>query len=165
MHKNRVYAVKFDYVDQNLLLTAGWDETLILWDIRVKKSVNYIYGPLICGDSLDSFNNTILTGSWREENQVETWDIRTLKKINTFRSKYNEKGLVYAAKFGKFNSEYLFTGTTSLPQINLFNSLNGSQLENYNDIKQGIFTIDSCFKRNSIVAGGGDGKILIFDIL
>lgn len=53
-HSNRVYAVKF--IDSNTLLSAGWDKTIIIWDVRIKQSVGFIYGPEICGDSLD-FNN------------------------------------------------------------------------------------------------------------
>jgi WD40 repeat protein len=33
-HTNRIYACKFLPQDSNVLLTAGWDRTLLLWDLR-----------------------------------------------------------------------------------------------------------------------------------
>ena len=40
------------------------------------------YGPHIAGDSLDVVGNEILTGSWRNEHQVEIWDLRSGDKIS-----------------------------------------------------------------------------------
>jgi WD40 repeat protein len=65
-HANRVYGVKF--IDDNTLMSAGWDKTILIWDVRCKESVSYIYGPEICGDSLDYNNNKILAGNFRENN-------------------------------------------------------------------------------------------------
>lgn len=33
-HSNRVFALKFSKDDPNLLVSGGWDNTLIMWDIR-----------------------------------------------------------------------------------------------------------------------------------
>ena len=33
-HANRIYACKFLPQDANVLLTAGWDHTLLVWDVR-----------------------------------------------------------------------------------------------------------------------------------
>ena len=52
------------------------------WDIRTPSKANptsYIYGPLICGESIDMKGNNILTGSWRNKDQIQIWDIRNLK--------------------------------------------------------------------------------------
>ena len=61
-HTNRIFTLKFIDDNENLLMSAGWDETLLFWDLRIKSSQNFIYGPLICGDALDYKDNTILTG-------------------------------------------------------------------------------------------------------
>ena len=66
-HSNRVFCVKFDPVNQNMLASGGWDNTVQLYDIRKKGPITSIYGPHVCGDSIDfkDDGNTMLTGSYR----------------------------------------------------------------------------------------------------
>ncbi len=46
-------------------MSAGWDHLIFLWDLRTGSPEKHIFGPLICGDSLDYNDNLILAGSWR----------------------------------------------------------------------------------------------------
>ena len=64
-HSNRVFAVKFHPADPHVLLSAGWDNTVQIWDLRVEGAVRNIFGPHICGDSMDidCDGQEILTGS------------------------------------------------------------------------------------------------------
>ena len=90
-HMNRVFALRYHPSNPNLLVSAGWDDTVQFWDTRVVHSIRYIAasfviiiicvyyhirklsGPHICGDSLDieplTFN--IVTGSWRYHTPLE----------------------------------------------------------------------------------------------
>ncbi len=43
-HSNRVFACKFVPEDQNLLITGGWDQNILIWDVREGKSVRTIVG-------------------------------------------------------------------------------------------------------------------------
>ncbi|RHY34961.1 hypothetical protein DYB32_000530 [Aphanomyces invadans] len=88
-HSNRVFSVKFHPLDENTIISGGWDNTIQIWDTRVGHSVRGIYGPHIAGaahvqitnlpDGLDltgdaidiNAKNEILTGSWRPENPLE----------------------------------------------------------------------------------------------
>lgn len=81
-HSNRIFCVKFDPAEPNRIISGGWDNTIQLYDIRQKGTVGSIYGPHICGDAIDFHNdgNTILSGSYRQEDVLELWDIRTLKR-------------------------------------------------------------------------------------
>ena len=38
-----------------------------------------IYGPLICGDAIDIYHDgyTVLTGSYRQDDCIQLWDLRT----------------------------------------------------------------------------------------
>jgi len=53
-HNNRIYCVKF--IDENLLLSGGWDSYIVIWDRRLARSLGYMYGPYIGGDSIDYKN-------------------------------------------------------------------------------------------------------------
>ena len=82
-HSNRVFCVKFDPMDYNMVASGGWDNTLQIYDIRKKGPVASIYGPHICGESIDWKNDghTILTGSYRQDDVLEFWDTRTFEKF------------------------------------------------------------------------------------
>lgn len=66
-HSNRVFCVKFNPLDSNMLVSGGWDNTIQIYDIRKKGPIESIFGPHICGDSLDFRNDgyTLLAGSYR----------------------------------------------------------------------------------------------------
>ncbi len=66
-HTNRVFSVKFDKDDPNMLCSGGWDNTIKIWDLREGGPVRSIYGAYICGDALDIHDGYILSGSWRGE--------------------------------------------------------------------------------------------------
>lgn len=36
-HSNRVFSVKFDKDDENLLVSGGWDNTIQIWDLRGRR--------------------------------------------------------------------------------------------------------------------------------
>lgn len=80
-HSNRVFSVKFDKDDENLIISGGWDNNVKVWDLREGAAVRSIYGPYICGDALDIHDGYILTGSWRGDNQVQLWDLGTSENI------------------------------------------------------------------------------------
>jgi WD40 repeat protein len=109
-HSNRIFAVKFLEENDNIIISGGWDNTLKLFDIREKKFVGSLYGPHICGDSLDIKGNKILTGSWATENQIQLFDLRNYKPLFEYdlsKLKYSEgkSSYLYSCKFSKFGIE------------------------------------------------------------
>jgi COMPASS component SWD3 len=80
-HSNRVFAVKF--IDENTLISGGWDSVIHIWDIRQAASVRSIYGPHLSGDALDFQNGQILTGSYSSKDQIQLWDFDSGKLIET----------------------------------------------------------------------------------
>jgi len=37
-HGSRVYCIKFDREDPNILVSGGWDKQVMLWDVRTNKA-------------------------------------------------------------------------------------------------------------------------------
>eukprot|EP00898_Chlorokybus_atmophyticus_P002573 jgi/Chlat1/3316/Chrsp22S03416 len=68
-HSNRVYALAFHPNHQHHLLSAGWDNTVQVWDLRVGRSMRSIFGARVCGDALafSPDGTKVLTGSWRRQ--------------------------------------------------------------------------------------------------
>jgi WD40 repeat protein len=71
-HTSKIFCVKFDSEDSNLLFSGGWDKNVILWDLRASSRVGAISGPLICGDAIDTNANTfkLLTGSYTKNDSI-----------------------------------------------------------------------------------------------
>jgi WD40 repeat protein len=72
-HSSRIYCVKYNGGDKNQLVSGGWDDTLQVWDHRCPDSQNFVYGPHICGETLDidADHNHLLCGSWRKNNTLQ----------------------------------------------------------------------------------------------
>ena len=138
-HSNRIFSAKFHPKDSNAVLSAGWDNTVQIWDLRASKSVASIYGPYVCGDALDinDDGSHILTGSHRSENPLQIWDWRTRKLIDSIcwsgaEGEMRTSSLLYSASYSR--------GTESLagPCHNRFIIAGGC---NSNEMR--IFTADS----------------------
>ena len=73
-HAQRIYAAV--YQDNNTVATAGWDDSVLFWDLRTSEIVRTIYGPHLNGESLAiTDKGVLLTGSSRSEDQLQFWDI------------------------------------------------------------------------------------------
>ena len=70
-HDNRIFAVK--YIDENVIISGGWDSVVHFWDLRQGKSVKHFYGPHISGESLDYHNGMILAGCYSATKQLQIW--------------------------------------------------------------------------------------------
>lgn len=79
-HSNRIFGVKYHPNDPTRLVSGGWDNTVIFWDARTGASTASVFGPHVCGDSVDLYDNLLLTGSWRPEKQLQLWDIRYVRR-------------------------------------------------------------------------------------
>jgi WD40 repeat protein len=79
-HQARVVALRAHTKDPNVFVTAGMDQMILLWDIRQPAAAGHFTGPNVTGDALDvaADGSAILTGSQRDSDQVELWDMRTL---------------------------------------------------------------------------------------
>ena len=57
-HNSRVYCVRFNPDNPEVLYSGGWDNRVVRWDLRIGKPDHFgIPGPLVCGEGLDVFGH------------------------------------------------------------------------------------------------------------
>lgn len=84
-HSNRIFCTKFNPSDNNMLVSGGWDNTIVVYDVRYRGPVHTFWGPHICGDTIAFRNDgvTMVTGSYRMDECIEVWDMRMFRKTRT----------------------------------------------------------------------------------
>ncbi len=48
-HENRVFCLKWNPEDENVVVSGGWDRSVHFWDIRMKTSIKQLFGYYIGG--------------------------------------------------------------------------------------------------------------------
>lgn len=69
-HSNRVFSVKF-VKGQNMLASAGWDQRILIWDLRTGDPIDSIAGSNIYGDGLDISDGILLSCNYREKKSIQ----------------------------------------------------------------------------------------------
>ena len=170
-HSNRIFSLKFNPVDANIIISGGWDNTVQIWDMRVGHAVRSIYGPHICGDAVDinAEGNTILTGSWRAKDQLQLWDYSTgelIESVSYGGESPREPSMIYAAQFSKGSGDLLAAGGSGSNDAKVFDRSNGNKL--VGTIRGfgagGVFSLDFNCTNSRIAVGGGDKKIAVYSI-
>jgi COMPASS component SWD3 len=167
-HSNRVFSLKFNPNDENILLSGGWDNTVQIWDVRAGISVRNIFGPHICGDAIDVQNGMILTGSWREGNQLQIWDFGSGKLIEDIpwnRGKSASSGacMLYAAKFN-ISGTLIGAGGSGVNEAKIFDiKRENAVVGTLTGLSGGVFSIDWT-KNDTFAIGSGDHSIRIYSV-
>ena len=124
-HSGRIFCVKYFPNDTTTIYSGGWDRTIQFYDTRTCKVSNSIYGPEICGDSLDLSGNILASGAWTTKEQIQLWDIRTLKCICNVKWEDNnvyKPTYIYSVKFNKNkDNKYLTVAGVNKPLFTVFN--------------------------------------------
>ena len=118
-HSSRIYSLKMSKQNPSLLFSGGWDNRVIMWDTRTNQGMMSFGGPNICGDSIDIKNNNLLTGSWREKNPLEIWDIRNNQCIKQGLWGRDDYCYIYSAKFAP-DTDYIVAGGSESTSIKIF---------------------------------------------
>lgn len=172
-HSNRVFSIKFHPRDPNVILSAGWDNTVQMWDIREQKALRHLFGPFICGDALDVSNDgkTVLTGSWKVDNQLQLWDYNSCKLLRTipWRTANNDGDacMVYTAQFSKNPaSDVIVAGGSGANEAKVFDLSSGdiASFGTITSMAKGCFTADFSNDSTMLAVAGGDGAIRMLTV-
>ena len=183
-HSNRIFAVKFSKKDPNLLLSGGWDNTILLYDIRAREVQNYLYGPHICGDGMDLKDDLLLTVSWEKEDQIQLFDLRVNKKIGVFqmtieenpenKSKLDNVSYLYSCRFNPVNKTFCVTGSNkNYLRIYDYSNLNSDNITeerikrilDLNNLQHPCYCCDYNIKGNKLVYGSAKTKIDFLNLI
>lgn len=162
-HSNRIFCVKFHPDEPNVLVSGGWDNTVLIWDLREAKSVGSIYGPAICGDTIDIYGQKILTGSYRNHNQLELWEFSTRKKVRDifWANDHNpDNALIYGCQFSKMDGKTVVAGCSGLDEVRCFDADNDYRVFGVTgDFKHNIFSVDFANNSDMFAYCGTDGHV------
>jgi WD40 repeat protein len=167
-HNNRILGVKYAGQSPNILLTGGWDKTIQIWDTRTKEAVASIYGPEIAGDSIDFRDNVILTGSWRNFEQLQLWDFGTRRKIATIPWDWDKEVIkntyVYSCQFSKSSDNQILAASTGVDEIRIFDKkANYAVKAAFNNSNKGVFSADFSSDDSKFTYGGTDGTFGVYE--
>lgn len=171
-HSNRVFSLKYHPTMKNVIATGGWDNTVQFWDLRKGHAVRSIFGPHICGDSVDISQDgeRILTGSWRIDKQVQLWDFGSEKLLETvpWRSgvSLSEPCMIYAAQFSKTPfSEMIVAGGSGANEAKLFDRQNGNAaFGTVMGMSRACYSVDFSNDASMVAVSGGDGCVRVVNV-
>ena len=143
-----------------------------------------IYGPHVCGGALDitADGSTVLTGSWRAEDQLELWDFSSGKRLEVIpwrRAGLQEPHcLLYSARFSSAHRDPLIAagGSCGAAHEGEAKIIEGGTLQD-EDRKiekrcAGTLTKFTCLsvsfasETSGLVAcGGSDGRVRVLRVL
>lgn len=116
-HSNRIFAVKWR--GEQCLVSGGWDNNVILWDLRSGMACGGVFGPHICGESIDFYEDRLYTGSYEVSEQLKVWDFRTFQTVRTLDLNVPEEKpcKVYSLQLQKSDPGTVLLGCTGFSQL------------------------------------------------
>lgn len=169
-HSNRIFSLKYHPCDPNIIISGSWDRMLQCWDVRAGMAVRAIFGPYICGDSIDISRDgkSILTGSYVKSDQLQIWDYGTLKLSETIRwessSSNSPSCRLYAAQFSKIPGCSLIAAGGSGPdEFGIYDRVSSTWVY-HKALSKPCASIDFANKGPSIVVASGDGSLDVIDV-
>ena len=170
-HSNRIYALKYSPVDDNLLFSAGWDNTVQVWDVRSHRSVRSLFGPHVCGDALDvsADGARVLTASWRQSECLEVWDWASGRLLESVM--YNvgsEAGgggkseMLYAASWSA-DGQWMAAGGCGSNDAKV-KRVGADGWEERISLKGGVYSVAISADSKRVAVAGADANLIIVDL-
>ena len=168
-HNSRIFSVKYINEDPNVLISGGWDNAVYLWDMRMQRSFDSIFGVCLMGDSLDYKNGKILIGNQKKKEQLQLYDYKSRGLLNYIDWEPGYKldcVNVYTAQFCKNNDDLILAGASGgYNQMKIFSkTCSFKPVFSANYLPKGCYTGDFANSTESLVFGGGEGFIYICNV-
>ena len=163
-HNNRIFSIK--WLSEFSLVSGGWDNNVLVWDIRVKDVIRHLYGPRVYGDSVDASSGKLLTGSCHTQEQLQVWNASDCSNI--YSRDLIEEGLscmVYTAQFSKAdNGQFIAIGGGGNNKAYFFESESGNLISEHSVSQKAVYSVDFANHSNRVAIASGDGTVKIVEI-
>ncbi|XP_060679289.1 uncharacterized WD repeat-containing protein alr3466-like [Hemiscyllium ocellatum] len=164
-HRSRIFVVKFNPHNLTELLSGGWDDTVQFWTENHPHSLRRIFGPHLCGDSLQihPVSDEILTGSWRREKSLEVWDYQSGEKIQDIPQKDGDYSLTYSCRW--LGPDHVIAAGTRNNICRLVHRETMATVGRLGNLSQGVYSIDVCTDQSdkSLVAVCSESYVYLLD--
>ncbi len=182
-HTNRLFAVKM-LEDKSTLITSGWDQRILFWDLRIGKPFESIFGSNIYGDGLDISKGLLLTCNHREQAQIQLYDLNSRKLItssdgsdfqwvtDTIKTVERESYLNFG-KLDKITGKFILTGgsyngkesdSSDLENEAKLFDITSKHYATFKMTKDPINSGEFSPNGKKIALGSADGKISVYDV-
>ena len=108
----------------------------------------------------------VLTGSWRQEHQLQLWDFGTGKLIEEIQwgPKSKQDCMLYCAKFSK-SGNLIAAGGSGLNEAKIFDRSNKyATVGTVAGLSRGVYSLDFNHNGSKFCVAGGDTTIRLFNI-
>lgn len=141
-HSNRIFSLKWKPDDPNILLSGGWDNCVLMWDLRSKNCFRSIFGPHIAGQTIDIQNDIIVTGSWRIKNTIQLFEFGTGKEIiKKNKLIWNPSPMIYSLSYSPSLEGVIIAGGTGINTLKIINTNNSQKSDSLQlNNKGGIYS-------------------------
>jgi len=163
-HSNRIFTARF--LDENTIVSGGWDNTVLFWDLRTRSAVRSYYGPHICGDAIDFASNLMVTASYAGDSQLILWSVMDGQKLHTQTLKTGDSPCtLYAAQFSKADGgRVIVTGGSGTNQGFLFETGTMSMISLL-EFRSPVYGVDFANGNNRVALCCGDGKTHFYNVV
>lgn len=174
-HSNRIFALKYDKMNPNVMISGGWDNTIVVYDVRRPYPAFSMLGPHVCGESLDINGTTILAGSYSQDENLTLWDMKMQKKLEVidwfqdFEKEENPNAtLLYGAVYSKNHANYIVAGGTSKNEVRVFQNPIGTPghkcVASITDMSKACMSLDYGNVNDIFAIGCADGYLRIMGL-
>jgi len=171
-HSNRIFALKYHPTDPNIIVTGGWDNTVQIWDVSLGYAIRSLFGPHISGEAIDIYEDLILCGSYRPENQLELWKLDNGEKAETIpwsssSSSTTASCTLFCAQFSKhIGPKFIGAGGSGSNECKIFDYSDGNKLVGtVTGLSKAVFTLDWSATNAKFAIAGGDNTVRIIDVV
>jgi len=155
--------------------------------------VNIVYGPHICGEAIDiRHDHSILTGSYRIDDVLQLYDIRTLKCVKSLnwdggykdplseaelknlstevpasptKKKPGPAPFLYSALFSRPDGDLILGGGAGNNEVRVFDFASGKLLASISDMEKSVLAMDYANSNPRFAFGGSDSCLRIMNII
>ena len=144
---------------------------IYIYIIPIGLNVGSIYGPHICGDALDIYDDEILSGSYRSKDTLQLFSLigRELKKVIEWdpESK-SEASLVYTAEFNKQGGKLIAAGgggAGGQNEVRIFDRAQKEAPAGAIYLPRTTLSLDWGNKSDILAMGCADGRLRIVEVV